>query len=71
MSTDKTNATRTRKHNRKQENTLVCDEQLDDAVPNTDEHGILVGGRLWSTNNGLAAQFTNRKNNDGDVYVDF
>ena len=46
LSTGKTNAARTRQNNKKQEKTLVCDEQLDDEVPKTDEHGILLGGRL-------------------------
>ena len=37
MTADKTNAARTRQYNKKQEKNLVCDEQLDDEGPNTDE----------------------------------
>ena len=49
MSTDKTNAARTRQHNKKQEKVLACDEQLDDEVPKNDEgaeRGVLLGGWL-------------------------
>ena len=49
MSADNTNAARTRQYNKKQEKNLVCDEQLDDEVPKTDEgdeHSVLLGGRL-------------------------
>ena len=37
MSADKKNAAKTRQYNKKQEKNLVCDEQLDYEVPQTDE----------------------------------
>ena len=37
MSTDKTDAARTRQYNKKQEKNLVCDKHLEDEVPKTDE----------------------------------
>ena len=37
MSTDKTNAARTRQYNDKQEKHLVCDQHLEDDAPKTDE----------------------------------
>ena len=37
MSAEKINATTTRQYNKKQEKILVCDKQLDDEVPKTDE----------------------------------
>ena len=37
LSIDKRNAARARQYNKKQEQNLVCDEQLDDEVPKTNE----------------------------------
>ena len=44
--------------------TLVCDEQLDEKVPKTDEgteQGVLLGGRLKNIYKGLAAKITPEK----------
>ena len=46
---DKTNAASTRQNDKKQEEILVCDEQLHDDVPKTDEgaeHGVQLEVRL-------------------------
>ena len=53
-----------RQEKKRQENILVFEEQLDDEVLKTDEgaeKGVLLGGRLWNTYNGLAAKITPKK----------